>query len=338
MPAKKKELVVVSEERQVYSGPTSSENKNPSAHAADLVRLGRDLVQAAKTLNLQEARFLVDLYYMMQENRKRAANQMAAMKGEPHATLEWFAMKAETMEAELRRSLESFAKAQAIGAYMLSNYAIGPVITAGLIAHIDIEKAPTAGHIWRFAGLDPTIVWGKGQKRPYNARLKTLCWKIGQSFLKNSGKEECFYGGLYRERKVYEIARNQSGAMQETARLILEKRKISPDTEAYAHLMGIAKAKASDDSNQPPPPPFPHLPPAQIDARARRWAVKIFLSHIQLVWYYQRYGILPPAPYPLAIQGHARLIVPPYFDGVPGLNEALAAGAWLYRTTPKLSS
>src|SRR5581483_161544 len=25
--------------------------------------------------------------------------------------------------------------------------------------HIDIEKAPTAGHIWRFAGLDPTLRW-----------------------------------------------------------------------------------------------------------------------------------------------------------------------------------
>jgi hypothetical protein len=36
---------------------------------------------------------------------------------------------------------------------------IGPVIAAGLLANIDITKAPTAGHIWRFAGLDPSSKW-----------------------------------------------------------------------------------------------------------------------------------------------------------------------------------
>ena len=36
---------------------------------------------------------------------------------------------------------------------------IGPVIAAGLLANIDIKQAPTVGHIWRFAGLDPTNKW-----------------------------------------------------------------------------------------------------------------------------------------------------------------------------------
>ena len=56
-------------------------------------------------------------------------------------------------------------------------------ISAGLMANIDITKVQTAGQIQAFAGLDPTREWNKGEKRPYNARLKALCWKIGQCFI-----------------------------------------------------------------------------------------------------------------------------------------------------------
>jgi hypothetical protein len=49
-------------------------------------------------------------------------------------------------------------------------------------------------------------------------------------------------------------------------------------------------------------------PPGHIDAMARRWAVKIFLSHLHDAWYRQAYGKAPPAPFPIAIQGHAHRI------------------------------
>lgn len=56
-----------------------------------------------------------------------------------------------------------------------SIHGIGPVISAGLLAHIDIHRAVTVGHIWRFAGLDPSVKWLKKTKRPWNAGLKVLC-------------------------------------------------------------------------------------------------------------------------------------------------------------------
>jgi hypothetical protein len=37
-----------------------------------------------------EARFLVDAYHIIQEDRKRLKNQTTAMGGEPHAVLPWF--------------------------------------------------------------------------------------------------------------------------------------------------------------------------------------------------------------------------------------------------------
>ena len=52
------------------------------------------------------------------------------------------------------------------------------------------------------AGLDPTVTWGKGERRPWNAELKVLCWKLGDSFVKVSNKEGALYGRIYRERKA----------------------------------------------------------------------------------------------------------------------------------------
>jgi hypothetical protein len=53
------------------------------------------------------------------------------------------------------------------------------------------------------------------------------------------------------------------------------------------------------------------LPPGQIDARARRYAVKLFLSHLHEVWYKAHFGKAPPLPYPIAILGHAHIKPPP---------------------------
>ena len=155
-------------------------------------RMSKDIAAASITLTDVEARFLVDAYYAMQEGRKRATNQSRAMEGEPHSVINWLALQNDTLENQVKRALDKYTEAHAIGRWMKSIYGIGPVIAAGLMAHIDIKKATTAGHIWRYAGLDPTVEWKKKTKRPWNAELKTLCWKIGQSFMKFSGRMNAF--------------------------------------------------------------------------------------------------------------------------------------------------
>lgn len=270
-------------------------------------RLKRDLKKASVTLSETEARYLVDSYYIMQEDRKRAHNQVRALTDalEPHEVVMWLATQSETLEGQIKGVLGVYAESKVPGRWMLSQFGIGPVIAAGFLAHIDISKAPTAGHIWRYAGLDPTVVWKKGEKRPWNASLKVLCWKAGQSFMKFSGSEDCFYGHLYRTRKAYEVARNDSGGNSETAGTILATKNIGRATEAYKHLL------------------TGKLPPAQIDGRSRRFAVKMFISHLQVAWWFAEYGVLPPAPYAMVHAGHAHRIDPPHADVVPGLAEAL---------------
>ncbi|KKL21523.1 hypothetical protein LCGC14_2444610, partial [marine sediment metagenome] len=57
----------------------------------------------------------------------------------------------------------------------------------------------------------PTVKWGKGKKRPWNASLKVLCWHAGESFVKCHNREHDVYGKLYVERKARELARNAEG-------------------------------------------------------------------------------------------------------------------------------
>ena len=269
-------------------------------------RLSRDLVKAAATLSTDEARFLVDSYYQMQTDRQRAASQVRSMeKKEPHITLSWLQEQSGTLEKQIQRALQSYAEADQVGQWMMGLYGIGPIIAAGMLAHIDMKQAPTVGHIWRYAGLDPTDTWGTGEKRPWNASLKTLCWKTGQSFMKFSNAEECVYGHMYKERKEYEIKRNESGNNKEAAANILKTKNFKKNTEAYKYYI---QGK---------------LPPAHIDARARRHATKIFLSHLHAVWFWVLNKKLAPRPYMMEYGGHVHYVPIPNADLVPGLEEAL---------------
>lgn len=258
-------------------------------------KLTKDEKQAAVTLGKDEARFLVDAYYQLQDNRIRSDGQVRSMSkdGEPHATLQWLANMNRTLEESIKAALDAYSNASPVGRWMRSQKGIGPVIAAGFLAHLDITKAETAGAFWSFAGLDPRKTWEKGQKRPWNADLKVLCWKLGESFVKVSGYEDAFYGKLYKERKALEIERNEKGEFADQAAAKLEKFKIGKTTDAYkAYSVG-------------------KLPPAHIHARATRFAVKIFLSNLHHIMYVDHHGKEPPLPYAIGILGHAHMIKPP---------------------------
>jgi hypothetical protein len=263
-------------------------------------RLDRDLVKAANTLGIDEARYLVDAYYQMQENRKAAGSQARALaeSKEPHGVIQWLHDQNHTLETQIKRALDAWTDTLPAARWAKSIMGIGPVISAGLAAHIEIERCPTVGRIWRFAGLDPTVQWMPKTKRPWNASLKCLAWKIGESFVKVSGCEGDFYGKLYLRRKQIEQERNEAGRFAGQARQKLERFNIGTDTEAHRWY---AEGK---------------LPPAHIHARAKRWAVKLFLAHYHHVAWKLATGQEPAMPYVIAHMGHADLISPPNFPEV----------------------
>jgi hypothetical protein len=260
-----------------------------------LERLKRDVKAAAVDLKPAEVRYLVDSYYVIQGNRIRAKNQTDALtrSGEPHAVVEWLSSSSTSIERTLKVVLDVYTANRTIGRWSRSIVGIGPVLSAGLVAHVDISRSPTMGHLWSFAGLDPSRTWEKGQKRPWNARLKTLCWKIGESLIKTCHKPDSFYGPHYIERKAYEQQRSASGqCAQAAAEMLLEKKFKKGTVARTKYEAGV-------------------LPDAHIHARARRHVVKMFLGHWWEVAFEIETGKKPPRPYVIEHLGHVHRIPPP---------------------------
>lgn len=412
----------------------TEEREAPTFFVPILQAWKRDHKDAAMILTRTEVRWLVNMYYQVQEYRISAAAQVRAAEtdAEPNESVMYFFAEMRLLEERIKKALDIYTDSNNVGRWLKGVYGIGPVIAAGMMAHIEIERSPTAGNIWRFAGLDPTVIWqgskaarelvnaafeaeptpmaavlwlsrattrkpsdmikaasgdaleelpeadaaakvlrlvgipdaqvseaferyplhidnainhaipgdksrGPAQaehravyellyqgvrinreevikllaKRPWNADLKRLCWLAGQSFMKFSGRDACYYGKIYRERKQLEADRNARGDNADTAASILQAKRFGRETEAYKAL-SVGK-----------------LPLAQIDARARRYAVKLWISAMHECMYFDRFQRLPPNPYPLEFLGHTHRIDPPNMDAIPGLKEAKEAHAKL---------
>ncbi len=224
----------------------------------------RELRTLAATMGVDEARYLVDLFYQLQRQRITSANETRSLtaSGEPSAVVAWVSRASATIEADIKAAMEVFCAHDPLAAWALDVVGIGPILAAGLVANLDRDPPPSVGHWWAFAGLMPPGMqpWEKGQRRPYSARLKLLCWKIGESFVRTKGNPRSHYGPLYEQRKAYEVARNETGYNAPRAAERLRTQTI----EAPALRACLEAGK---------------LPPGQMDQRARRWTDKLFLAH-----------------------------------------------------------
>jgi hypothetical protein len=247
-------------------------------------------------LSTENARYLVDTYYQLQDYRLASMGQLRSDGENNDCAMEiitWLADQMETLENQIKGALDKYSMSHPAGVWARSIIGIGPVLAAGLLAHIPLDKTPKVANLWSYAGLNPEMKWEKATIRPYNAKLKVLCWKISESFKKCSSNPNDIYGKLYIERKQLETDRNDAGQYAEQAANILKVKKFSKTTEAYKWL---SQGK---------------LPPAQIMARAQRYAVKRFLSHYWDVLYTVETGKEPPLPYAIAILGHVDMMPVP---------------------------
>jgi hypothetical protein len=318
-----------------------------------LDKVDRDVLMAIKAGKVQlgdaDIRYFVDVYYQIQEFRKAASNQESASVDfkEPTNLVEWYVTQFFGLEKQMKRVLNAWTETRGVCRWAKSIYGIGPILSAGLSAHINIAQCPTTGHIWRFAGLDPGLEWlGQekakalvkqvmdGQKkvtddhleeigelltrkperieklakiktgkltrlslekalarRPWNHRLKVLCWKIGDSFCKFHNRPKCSYGHLYAARKKWEVRKNKKKDYHEQAERALRERRIQDKDLKACYESGM-------------------LPDGRIELRARRYAVKIFLSHWHHIAYKAHFGQDPPKPYVIAHLGHGHMLRP----------------------------
>jgi len=115
--------------------------------------------------------------------------------------------------------------------------------------------------------------------RPHNEFMHVLCYKLGDCFIKNQNHKNDYYGKYYVMRRAQEDAKSESGQFKDQAAAVLERKKLGKETEAR---------KAYEKGE---------LPDAHLLARARRWAVKLFLSHLHTAMYEDYYGKAAPVPY-----------------------------------------
>lgn len=140
-------------------------------------------------------------------------------------------------------------------------------------------------------GTDRSAMVNYLAKPPYNLDLKKICYLIGESFVKVSNRGS-LYGQLYKERKALETAKNEAGEYAEQAAKILKEKNFSKDTATKKLLL---EGKLS---------------PAHINSRAKRYAVKIFLTHFFEACYIYTNQEKPPVIYPIAHMDHVDYIEP----------------------------
>lgn len=260
-----------------------------------------DLKIGSKTMSRSSARFLVQTYYQIQRERIIQGNRQSALDktGDSSNHLVFMQDMFGNLEDTIKTWLDVFSDSHPAGHWAREQHGVGPVLAAGLLAYLDMEKCPNISSFWSFAGYNPTMVWEKGQKRPFAAPLKTICWKLGESFVKVSGNPEAKYGQIYVQRKAYEWAKNARG---EYASLIGKRNyKYGVYTESYkwasGQYSGVTKTAAGYIPNTVGPC-IPMIPPQAIQERAKRYAVKRFLSDFWVISYRHHFGTDAPAPMP----------------------------------------
>lgn len=194
--------------------------------------LATEFLKATRTGEIKEARevhsimdiespnlfrTLVDHYTQVQklrvalENRVRAIRQQ---KDETQTIPAWMVRSLERFyeeEKELTRAMKWLASSLTLYNVWLKHVkGIGPTLAVKLIGLIgSAERFPRVSKLWRYAGL--AVIDGKaektqkGEKRHYNARLKSLLYVISSSFLKVHGKVYQPYAEIYyTARRKYE--------------------------------------------------------------------------------------------------------------------------------------
>lgn len=157
-----------------------------------------------------------------------------------------------------------------------------------VVGFINIERAPTISALWKFAGYsvdketNTAPVRVIGEKLTYCSRLRSMCWRLGDSLIKADG----VYHERYKEyKKQYEQRCEQRGIKIVPA-LSLPKDKDGKHRETETI---ISKG--------------------HVHNMALRKMMKLFLACLWLYWR-KAVGLPVTDPWIIGREGHSRVIMP----------------------------
>lgn len=132
-----------------------------------LATISDKVKESLVTIKQSELRYLVDAYYQSQDDRitkdgqVRAINQGFDGEGyEPPLALTWVARNRRNEEEQIKKMLDIYTDNHPVGKWAKDTIGIGPVLSAALIAYMDIDKCKHAGQFLSYAGQnDQNVPW-----------------------------------------------------------------------------------------------------------------------------------------------------------------------------------
>ena len=228
-------------------------------------------------------RFLCENYYDIQKVRIGAGNQLTKFEkdgiGDTPILREFVYNKLHSIEKKAERLIKEELKEYSIWTEWLEGVSgIGPVLAGGLISWIeDPAKFATISKLWKYSGYhvvidDDGVAHApkkvRGQKVNWNPRLRTLCWKAGESFVK-TGKG---YRALYEQFRRFYETKYQAKYINKDGKELTEEQIDGWDT-AKRKKEGI---ELIDKKNM--------RTKLHRYNMAKRKTVKIFLAHLLTKW------------------------------------------------------
>jgi hypothetical protein len=246
-----------------------------------------DAKDAAKVLKEREAQFLCGMYLKFQKERVGIQQRTKTLPDEPNRALTFILEEFSAREENMKILMDVYTDKHPIAYEMKKIKGIGPVIAAGYVAHVDMSRVNYFGQVLSYGGYSPSVVWKKGEKRPFNMSFRAVLIHAGRSFLFASGYPDSYFGAHYRMFKRMIEARNENGEYAEKAASKLEKYNIGKTTQAYS---AYSKGK---------------LPKGHIIALAKFKCVSLFVGIVHDHWSKQLGK--PIFPYPFEYMGHDKI-------------------------------
>lgn len=288
--------------------PTESTEQDERADSADTS------VYVERADTRPELTVLVLLRDQLQKLRIAEGNRAIAsakLQEDDRADLHLrYETRIQELEDDITNSVKAEMRTHPAWPWLSEIRGVAETSAALVVGYIDIERAPTVSALWRFAGYG--VVDGqrerrtKGEKSHYNARLKTMVWRLIDLQVKLRGP----YRDIYDNAKHTYMTTRMAPAT-DTKTPVHEERAVKSATptpseradeeQQPAHAERAEKmeepARVERADGQEPPAsieraggPESTVPGERAwtlghcEAAARRKAAKLFLSHLWQVW------------------------------------------------------
>ena len=204
----------------------------------------------------RELKYLINHYYQVQKHRVEMGNQIYQLKKAKENTnpITDFHKRLLDIEKDIVKFCRGEVKKHEMASWLKNVKGIGPILSSALLTTIDISRADHVSSIWKYAGLAPGQRKKRGEKLDFNPFLKTICWKVGESFVKSKGQYREIYDS---SKKFYQTK--------------FPDKVLMVDGKGKPVLTKLGKKQYLYSKGH-------------IHAMAKRRTVKIFLSHFWAEW------------------------------------------------------